>query len=132
MRVILGLNVDRDESLGDGQPPVWIDAFGSLHPIYRELAKLMKKSIYDDTLFSPIARQNAVLIIMMRILYVTTHGGWLYMNTNEAALKSAGGIDMVDYILGLYEGTDHPKWKVVKRCIFGATARCGMLCRCSK
>jgi len=99
----------------------WGDAFGSNHPISRECAKLeKKKSIYDGTLFDDDARWQAVTVIILFIEYIVEHGGWLYMDTNEEALKVLGGISMIEFIIDLYRGTDHP-WTVEWEFTFGDT-----------
>jgi len=99
----------------------WGDAFGSSHPISRARAKLEeKKSIYDGTLFDDDARLQAITVIILFIEYIVEHGGWLYMDTNEEALKVLGGISMVEFIIDLYRGTDHP-WTVEWEFTFGDT-----------
>jgi len=85
----------------------WGDAFGSNHPISRECAKEENKSIYDGTQFDNDERELAVLVIISFISYIVENGGWLYMNTNEEALKARGGISMVDFIIGLYKDKVH-------------------------
>jgi len=99
----------------------WGDAFGSSHPISRARAKLeKKKSIYDGKLFDDDARLQAITVIILFIEYIVEHGGWLYMDTNEEALKVLGGISMVEFIIDLYRGTDHP-WTVDWEFTFGDT-----------
>ena len=46
---------------------------------------------------------------MLQILHIEMNGGWEYLDTNKAAMDFPGGIEMVEYILSLHGGTDHPK-----------------------
>jgi len=96
----------------------WGDAFETNHPISRKRAKEENKSIYDATQFDDDERELAVLVIISFISYIVKYGGWLYMDTNEEALKARGGISMVDFIIGLYKDKVH-QWTVEWTFSFG-------------
>jgi len=96
----------------------WGDAFETNHPISKERAKEENKSIYDATQFDDDERELAVLVIIAFITYIVENGGWLYMDTNEEALKARGGISMVDFIIGLYKYKVH-QWTVEWEFTFG-------------
>ena len=118
MRNMLRLNVARNESLGEGQPAVWINAFGNKSPYTSQEAKALGDPtlIYNDAGFSPTDRQEAVEVeeIDERILYVVRHGGVLYLNRCPAAVD-----DMVEHVLSLDCGEGYPRWKHLRTCEFG-------------
>ena len=117
--IILQQTNAKDVPRSGGRPPIWSDAFGLKHPISAAKAKEENQSIYDATLFDDKAREAAIIVILFYINYITMFGGWLYMDTNEEALKVRGCISMVNFILGLHKGTNHAKWTIEKEFSFG-------------
>jgi len=98
----------------ENKPPVFGNAFGLEVPIKATLAKLKGISIFNDSLFGKPARRRAIKRILMYIAYITKYGGWLYLDTNKAALVVQDDIGMVDFLKQLHDGVSHPQWTVEK------------------